>query len=192
MNIRKKNNKNKRSNLYNILDFNYFHICVEHKEKNEVKWEVYYKNLPSKVYFSKENKPLLTSKRNTISDIYKLKQKFEEEKKKVFKSNIREYLNIDSERFYLMLNIKQKCSYMLLDFFTLSLLVSLINLFFINDTKISILNLLYACFVAITGTYRLTQIQKESRKGQERMKEVFTREKIRRQGLYFVQRLKEI
>lgn len=188
---KRKNRNNKRKNaLYNILDFNYFHICVEHKEKNKTTWKIYYKNLPSKVYYSKQNESLLTSEKNTIDDIYKLKKKFEEEKSKIFKDNIREYIKIDSERFYSMLKIKQKCSYILLDFFTLALIVSLINLFFINDTKISILNFFYTIFVAITGTFRLTQIQKEFQNGKERMKETFIKEKIRRQGLYFIQKLK--
>ena len=55
-----------------ILDEDYFHINVTLNDKfrGGIEWAVYYKNLPTDDYFSEKNKPLLTSRRNTIADIY--------------------------------------------------------------------------------------------------------------------------
>lgn len=184
-----KNKNKKRNTLYSILDSNYFHICVENKEgKNS--WKVYYKNLPSAVYYSNKNKSLLTSKDNTINDIYKLRQKFEVEKSKELRKNMKEYININKELSCLLLKLKQKYSYILTDFFVLSLAISILNFVFINNTKFAILQFGSITFMVIMGIYRMAQIQKTTRKGREKIKEAFIKEKIRRQGLYFVKRLK--
>lgn len=183
-----KNKNKKRNTLYSILDSNYFHICVENKEKNS--WKVYYKNLPSAIYFSEKNKALLTSKENTINDIYKLRQKFEIEKSKEFRKNMKEYININKEISYFLLKLKQLCSYILTDFFLINLIVSIINLVFIINTKFAILHFALVTFIAILETYRIMQIQDLIKKSQEKIKEAFIKEKIKRQGLYFVQRLK--
>ena len=67
--------------LHSILDNNYFHIHTSIQD-DKVEWSVYYMNLSKKEYYSEENKPLLTSKNNAISDIYELRDRFERAKEK--------------------------------------------------------------------------------------------------------------
>lgn len=189
MKKRKNKNNKKRNSLYSILDSNYFHICVEYRENKEA-WRVYYKNLPKRVYWSKNNMPLLTSEENTVEDIYKLKEKFEQEKNKELKQYLSEYIAIDKEVFYQMLSVKKTCSTMLTDIQMLYLVASVINLFFMKNTEISLLILILTIPTALIGIYRINQMHKETHKGQKELKEIFVKEKIRRQGLYFVQKLK--
>ena len=58
--------------LQSILDNKYFHVNTKITEENKIEWTVYYCNLKSSDYYSGENKPLLTSRRNTVHDIYRL------------------------------------------------------------------------------------------------------------------------
>lgn len=115
---RKKKNKQvyeETKAIRNILDSNYFHVAITMKGENEFDWRVYYNNLPAQTYYSEKNKPLLTSEKNTINDIYKLKDRFEQEKKKELKQHMKEYINISCELFHQTLNMKKKFSEMITD-----------------------------------------------------------------------------
>ena len=182
---RKKNNA--QNNIYNILDSNYFHICIDTTNNT---WKVYYKNLPPRVYYSKINKPILTSENNTIDDIYKLKNKFEMEKTTELNRNVKEYINILKEVDYNMLNIKQIFSEMLTIILIFNLIASIINLIFINDRNVAMFQMILSIFTAIIGICKINQAQKENNKGRNRIEETFIKGKIRKQGLYFVQKLK--
>ena len=130
--MKKRTNKNKQKNkLFTILDSNYFCVCITQIDNKET-WKIYYKNLPTRVYYSSSNKPLLTSEKNTIENIYALKEKFEKEKQKEFQQHLSEYLSLDKEVFYQTLSIKRIGSTMLTDIQLLYLVASVINLFFVN------------------------------------------------------------
>lgn len=182
---RKKNNT--QNNIYNILDSNYFHICIDTTNNT---WKVYYKNLPPRVYYSKINKPILTSENNTIDDIYKLKNKFEMEKTRELNSNVKEYINILKEVDYNILNIKHIFSEMITGILMFNLMASIINLIFINDKNVAMFQMTLSIFIAILGICKINQAQKENNKGRNRIEETFIKGKIKKQGLYFLQKLK--
>lgn len=194
--MRKRKKKNKQiykkiKAIRSILDSNYFHVAIKIKEKDEFDWRVYYNNLPEQIYYSEKNKPLLTSKKNTIDDIFKLKDKFEKEKQKELEQNLTEYINIACEVFRQMLNMKSKFSEMVTDLLLANLIISIINMLFIKDTICSLLQLIFTFLIVMIGFSKLFKIQKEIDEGQEKMKETFIRGKISKQGIYFIKRLEE-
>ncbi len=190
---KKKNNQisKKIKAIRNILDSNYFHVVIITKEKNKFDWRVYYNNLPAQIYYSKKNKPLLTSEKNTIDDIYKLKDKFEKEKQNELKQHMKEYINISYELYHQMLIMKSKFSEMITDLLLANLIISIINMLFIKNVNCSLSQIIYTFLIVLIGFLKLFKVQKEIDKGQERMKEIFIKEKIRNQGIYFVERLKK-
>ena len=190
--IRKRKNKrnSKMYELNHILDSHYFHISTEYKLDKSIKWAIYYKNLPTNLYFSEKNKALLTSEENCIKDIYKLREVFNREKKVEMSKHIPEYLKLSMNIFKQTQNIKMKFTETLLDILLICLIVSLINLIFIRDIKIGLLNMFLTCFIFILGTIKLKKIDEQLEKDKKEFEENFFREKIKKQGLFFVERLK--
>lgn len=197
----KKNKRNKQLNatekrvkeLHSILDKNYFHICtsINSKYVDGVSWKVYYKNLPKQQYYSRKNRELLSSDKNTIEDIYKLKNKFEKEKAKIIKENAYEYSHISHSVFNTMYVNKKEFikNFEILMF--LILIASVVNLFTFKCLEFSILSTLYIGIIAILGSYILEQIDKLREKVIHEIQDNYVRERIRRQGLYFVKRLND-
>ena len=192
MRNKRKNKGNSRVyELYHILDPKYFHVSIEYKTDKNIKWAIYYKNLPTNLYFSNKNKELLTSEQNDIKDIYKLKERFNREKQIEMSKNIKEYINLSTNIFKQTQNIKIKFSQTILDILLVCFIVSLINLIFFQDVNFGLLNMLFTCFIAILSTRRFTNIDKQLEKDKKEFEEDFFKEKIRRQGLFFVERLRE-
>lgn len=190
--INKQNKTNKFIHrLRKILNKNYFHVCITVKEDNRVEWKVYYKNLPNQAYFSNKNKALLTNDKNTIQDIYILKESFEKEKNRIFKENLREYVNVNSEAYIEMCKIKRRYSSNMINLMLLILTANIVNMFFIKDVKFSFLQLILTILLAVASTLDIIRIEKEINKSVDNIKEKFIQEKIRRQGFYFVNKLKE-
>lgn len=94
--------------LQNILDNNYFHVNTKITEENKIEWTVYYCNLKSSDYYSGENKPLLTSRKNTVHDIYRLKEEFEKLKNYEEIKNTSEIFH-DSFTLYRRISTNEKC-----------------------------------------------------------------------------------
>ena len=176
--------------LNSILDSNYFHIYTSIQE-NKVEWSIYYKNLSEKEYYSNENKPLLTSKENTISDIYELRDRFEIAKEKEFVEN--KYIVFrDSFKIYSILSeIKYKGLNGMLNIFTFYELVTLIISISLDNAIYSIINL----FICILGTiyliYQQKSIEKLMDKKIEETREFIIRNIIKNKGLEFVERIKK-
>ncbi len=68
--------KKKHEKKYDFLKIrkmlrNDYHLCVEHKEDGKIGWSLYRNYIDSRVYFSKDNKAILTSKTNTYEELYK-------------------------------------------------------------------------------------------------------------------------
>lgn len=188
----KTNDRDKKiKEIRKILDSKYFHVCTEIKENDEILWSIFYSNLPTEVYFSYKNKPLLTSKENTISDIYKLKNKFESEKKKILAKNAREYTLLRYLIFNSMLEVKKKFAETMLDIILGIVLVVIINMLFLQDITISIVFCILTTFIAILTVIKDKTIEKLIQEKQKDVKEIYIREKIGKEGLYFVERLKK-
>lgn len=177
--------------LRNILNKEYFHIYTEINEKDKVEWKVYYKNLPTSAYWSRKNDELLTSKKHTIEDIYKLKKAFEQEKEKIYKDNLKEYINVWSEAYMQMCDVKKIYSTNIIDLMIVIITMNVSNILFFNDSKFSILQLVLTTILAIMCILGVSKIEKKIDTASEKTKERFIQEKIRRQGFYFVNKLKE-
>lgn len=178
--------------LHDILDSRYFHICVtiDSRFKDNVKWKVYYKNLLEKVYYSEANKPLLTSEKNTIEDIYKLKEKFEEEKQKTAMMYLSDHfwLNLCVWRNFSL--IKYKYLEVLNGLLLITVIANIVNLFTFQDILFSIYALWLMLVLALFSIGQGKEMNKWNEEAQNEIKEEFTKERIKRQGLYFLNRLK--
>lgn len=176
--------------LNSILDSNYFHVCTS-IQGDKVEWSIYYKNLSEKEYFSDENKPLLTSKENTISDIYELRDRFERAKEKEFIENkyivFRDSFKIYSE----MSEIKYKGLTGMLNTFTFYGLVTLIISISLDNVIYSIINLCACILAAIYFKYQQKSIKKLMDKKVEETREFILRNIIKNKGLEFVERIRK-
>lgn len=194
----KNRNKNKKINatndklqeLYNILDKRYFHISIQFKHGN-IEWSVYYKNLPTATYFHKRNIPILTSKKNTIKDIYELKDLFETEKKKEINQNIKEISNISYATFVPINYIKRKYIEILSDLMFLIATANLFNIFVTKNLEFSILSLGLIVLFAILNYIKQRKINEKIENCIDEIQEIYIAEKIKRQGIYFIKRLKD-
>mgnify|MGYP001152532839 CR=1 FL=1 len=193
-----KKRKNKESEtiryirkLRSILNKEYFHIYTEVKEKDRVEWKVYYKNLPTPAYWSNKNDELLTSKKHTIEDIYKLKKVFEQEKEKIYRDNLKEYLNVWSESYIQMCNIKRRYSTNITNLMFAIVAMNILNILFFDIREFGILQPVLIITLGTTDLLGAHKIEKEIDKVSEKTKERFIQDKIRRQGFYFVNKLKE-
>lgn len=177
--------------LKNILDPRYFHVCVTMKGIDNIEWSVFYKNLHIEKYFSRKNREILTSQKNTINDIYKLKKKFEEEKHKEFLNNMKEYINISYTAFNVMSKAKVKIINTATNTISLILGANVANIIFLNNIHFSFLSMILSILIAILSIVRANKLEKEIQLAQQKIKEDYIAEKIKRQGLYFVKRLKD-
>ncbi len=176
-----------------ILDPQYFHTSINIKNKNEIEWFIYYKNLPQRVYYSSKNKPILTSKKNDIEDIYVLKERFEKEKTNEFNNNLAEILNMNFTIYNMASDIKR---YVLVSFqIILLLLLGFVLLNGLNSEYkrfiISVYNLAVTLIVSFISIKVHKKISEISQQTQRKIQEDILKEKIRHQGLYFVEKIKK-
>ena len=146
-------------NLHDILDNNYFHVNTEIKD-NKVKWSVFYRNLPTSLYYSKENKPLLTSEKNMIADIYLLKDIFEKIKTQEAKRNIYSLYNDGFKYFSDLSEMKFEGSTGMLNIFAI---YSLLNIIFLEvgiNKFTAILNLCVSVFIVFYFYFKSKKMSK--------------------------------
>lgn len=176
--------------LHSILDNNYFHVSTS-IQGDKVAWKVYYKNLNKKEYYSDNNKPLLTSKNNTISDIYELRDRFERAKEKEFIDNKYIVFRDGFEIYSAMSEIKYKGLTGMLNIFTFYALVNLIVSALLDNVIYSIINLCACILGAIYITYQQKSIEKLMDKKVEETREFILRKIIQNKGLEFVERIRK-
>ena len=176
--------------LHSILDNNYFHISTGIVE-DKVEWIVYYKNLNENEYYSDNNKPLLTSKDNTISDIYELRDRFERAKEKVFIDNKYIVFRDGFEIYSAMGEIKYKGLTGMLNIFTFYALLTLIISMSLDNVIYSIINLGACILAAIYFKYQQKSIEKLMDKKVEETREFILRNIIKNKGLEFVERIRK-
>lgn len=197
--MRKNKNKSqdikldKMQELYKILDRNYFHICITDnpKYRNNLEWSVYYKNLTPEDYYSEANKPLLTSDKNCIQDIYKLRDIFEKLKEQELIKNNRELFENSYMYHSRMYEIKQKSHLGMLNIFTSYAMFNVLLSLIVRNSLISILNGFFCIFIAIYLSFNINRTSKLLEKADKEIKELFLKNTIKRQGLTFVERIKE-
>lgn len=176
--------------LHSILDNNYFHIHTSIQD-DKVEWSVYYMNLSKKEYYSEENKPLLTSKNNAISDIYELRDRFERAKEKEFIDNKYIVFRDGFEIYSAMSEIKYEGLNGMLNIFTFYALVTLIISMSLDNLIYSIINLCACILGAVYLTYQQKSIEKLMDKKIEETREFILRKIIQNKGLEFVERIRK-
>ena len=176
--------------LNSILDSNYFHICTS-IQGDKVEWSIYYKNLSEKEYYSNENKPLLTSKENTISDIYELRDRFERAKEKEFIEN--KYIVFrDSFKIYSVINeFKNKGLNGMLNLFTFYAVANVLINLVLSNIIYSVINLCICILGEIYLKYQQKSIKKLMDKKIEETREFIIRNIIKNKGLEFIKRIKK-
>ena len=177
--------------LMNILDSNYFHTCITADDKEIIEWKIYYKNLSNEKYYSDKNQAILSSNKNNVEDIYKLKSRFEELKEKEFKDNIGEFAKDHFDIYFAFLDINEKTMDLALNIF---LIYSLFNIF-INvrseDLINTILNFSLCILIAIYIIISNKKLNKSKDKADSKIQEILLKNIIKRKGLDFVEELKE-
>ena len=193
--MKKKKEEDKASKqiheLMNILDSNYFHTCITADDKEIIEWKIYYKNLSNEIYYSDKNQAILSSNKNNVEDIYKLKSRFEELKEKEFKDNIGEFAKDHFDIYFAFLDINEKAIDLALNIF---LIYSLFNVF-INvrseDLINTILNFSICILIAIYIIISNKRLNKNKDKADSKIQEILLKNIIKRKGLDFVEELKE-
>lgn len=187
-----KNNNIKKSikEIRTILDKDYFHTCTEVHENGVISWQVYYKNLPAKVYYSSKNKPLLTSEKNAESDIYKLRDKFEKEKEKELMKALKEIIPLGSEiNKSMWKNQKNLANYAIIALLIL-IGITYVNLFYIHNIILSIVMLVSIITAALFSVHFQRQNEILIKETNKRITEIYVKQKIKNLGFYFVDRIR--
>ena len=143
--------------IYKILDSKYFHICIDSTEE-KINWTIFYNNLSTEDYCSIKNQPLLTSKKNTIEDIYALKKRFEIEKQKIFSDNLFDYIKSNFSRF--KVNIRNIFGSIFIEISTLICIICFINLLINTSLWTSIICIILSINILIVGNFGLRKLDK--------------------------------
>ena len=197
--MRKNKNKSqdskldKMQELYSILDRGYFHICITDnpKYRNNLEWSIYYKNLTPEDYYSEANKPLLTSDKNCIQDIYKLRDIFEKLKEQELIKNNRELFENSYMYHSRMYEIKKKGHLGMLNIFTFYAMFNVLLSLIVRNSTISILNGFFCIAIAIYLSYNIKKTGELLEEGDKEIRDMLLRNIIKRQGLTFVERIRE-
>lgn len=177
--------------IQEILDTDYFHINIRITETQKIEWAVYYKNLKTDDYYSDKNKPLLTSRRNTIADIYILKDIFEKLKQETVEETGFEFFRDNKKIYWLIKAIKESSSLGMLDILTVYALVNVVIVTIAKNFIISSLNLsvcILAIIFFIIKNKKMNRLLDETEKLKEK---ILLKNLIKGQGLCFVKKLRK-
>lgn len=192
---KKKVEEDKTTNIINeirgILDDNYFHTCVSFNKKfrNNIEWKVYYKNLNQDDYFLNKNKPLLSSSKNTIADIYILKDIFDKQQQKekedfgLFMDNMKIYT--------LIRDMEERASLGMINIFTVYVLFCMIITFITNKVVSSFLGLLVCILISIYFLRTNKKLNKLVDTVQKVNEKVLLKNLIKGKGYMFLNELKK-
>lgn len=173
-----------------ILNEDYFHVNIK-LNGGGIEWAVYYKNLKKDDFYSGENKPLLTSRKNTIADIYILKDIFDELKKNTKKEAGYDFFN-DGFTIYLTISeIKERASLDMLNIFTIYVLTNIIIILISNSFLASSLNMIICVLVAIYYVYRNKKLDKLVDKARNIEENILLKNIIKGKGLSFVKEIRK-
>lgn len=190
--MRKCSRKSKRNSeikeIMNILDKNYFHVCIV-TENDNIKWKIFFKNMKEDDYFSIHNKPILSSDRNTINDIYLLNKKFEDEKKNTFSRNIKEFIKKEFKFFKLKNKLIKKINNILTIFMYIPMIVTGLNVCVFNSLFLGIISLIIATYAGILSIMLNESLSKCFFRELKDMEERYIQEKIYYEWLNFVNRI---
>lgn len=188
--MKNKNIKESIKEIKSILDKDYFHTCTEVRENGVISWQVYYKNLPAKAYYSSKNKPLLTSEKNAESDIYKLRDNFKKEKEKEFLKALKEMIPLASEFSKSMWKNQRNLANYAIIVLLILIGITYVNLFCVHNIILSIVMLVSILTAALFSVHFQRQNEKQIKETNKRITEIYVKQKIKNQGFYFVDRIR--
>ena len=176
--------------IYNILDENYFHVCVTYKNNDEIEWKIYYKCLIHEDYFSEENSCLLSSDKNTIEDIEKLKSVFEKEKRCIEEKIALELMFSKSTIHSLIKEIKLRINKIIFGMYFINLILWIICSFFPKQNAIGFYGAIIMWLIVIVDLILDKIFNKQTLIAIENEIEDKTRMYIKGLGLKFLERIK--
>ena len=173
-----------------ILDREYFHMNIKITEEQKIEWVVYYRNLNTKIYFSNKNKPLLTSSKNTIADIYTLRDIFQELQDQIIEEEGYAFFKDKFNIYYLILEIKERATLGMLDIFTTYVLVNLVTNLITNNLVVSFINLIACIGIAIFIYYKSKKLNKLIDNAEKIENKILLKNLIKGKGLGFVKEIR--
>lgn len=176
-----------------ILDNDYFCINVTQNEnfRYGIEWTVYYKNLKTDDYYSDRNKPILTSRKNTIADIYILKDILEKLKKETIEDVGFDFFSDNMKIYYLIKEVKDILSLGMLDIFTIYTIANIVIVLIANNFIISIINFVLCILGAIYFIFKKKKTDKLLDEAEEIKKKILLKNLIKGQGLEFVRKIRK-
>ena len=181
-----------KAEIKGILDDNYFHINIRPNElfRGGIEWTVYYKNVNAEVFFSDKNKPLLTSRHNTIADIYILRDIFRELQDQIIEEEGFEFFRDNRKIYYLMWEIKERASLGMLNIFTIYVFVNLATVLIKSNIAVSFINLIACIGVAIFFLHKNKKLNKLLDNAEKETQDILLKVLIRGKGLGFVKEIR--
>lgn len=182
---------NKRKEIQNILDTNYFYTKVNIGKDRSVIWTVFYDNLPANTYYPKVNTRVLSSKNDSIQDIYNLKRKFEYEKNRTFQNNLNEFISLKkiiTVQLYRIKKLHMKLSIWLL---IPILIASIINIIKYKNDAIGIFFSILVSTLVVIIIWQQINMDKYIDKELSVCRERFIKDKLQRQGVWFLNKLRD-
>ena len=181
-----------KEEIKGILDDNYFHINIRPNElfRGGIEWTVYYKNVNAEVFFSDKNKPLLTSRHNTIADIYILRDIFRELQDQIIEEEGFEFFRDNRKIYYLMWEIKERASLGMLNIFTIYVFVNLATVLIKSNIAVSFINLIACIGVAIFFQHKNKKLNKLLDNAEKETQDILLKVLIRGKGLGFVKEIR--
>ena len=176
-----------------ILDEDYFHINVKLNEKfrGGIEWAVYYKNLYTDDYFSEKNKSLLTSRRNTIADIYILKDIFEKLKQETVEEAGFEFFRDNKRILNFMKEIKETSSIGMINIFTIYTFVNIVIILITNNFIVAFINLFLCILVNIYLSFKNKKMNKLLNEAEDVKEKILLKNIIKGQGFEFVKKIRK-
>lgn len=194
MKIKEESNLTKMiKEIQEILDTDYFHINVRQSEKVRygIEWAVYYKNLKTDDYYSNKNKPLLTSRKNTIADIYILKDIFVKLKQQTIEETGFEFFRDNKKLYWLIKTIKEMSSLGMLNMLTIYAFVNIVIVILAGNFIISSINLSVCILAIIYFTFKNKKMNKLLDETEEIKEKLLLKNLIKGQGLGFVKEIRK-
>lgn len=189
--IKKEDEISKQINkLHSILDKNYFHISIYVTNENEIKWSVFYNNLDEEDYISNKNMPILSSRKNTMEDIYILKNIFEILKSEQRGLNCLEIFNDSFKIHSIAYEMKEEANLGMINIITIYAILNIFITSLEGNIVSKILNLIILVLVSLYFFRKQKKINNLADKQDSKVQEILLRNVIKRKGLKFVKELR--
>ena len=175
-----------------ILDDNYFYINIRLNEmfRGGIEWSVYYKNVNSKLYFSNKNKPLLTSKYNTIADIYILRDIFQKLQGRIISEEGFGFFENNRTIYCLFREMKEISSLKIVNIFTMYTLVNITTGLISRNVLVSCINLAVCIVAGIFVLYSNKKLNDLVKNTTKESQDILLKNLIRGKGLNFVKEIR--